>query len=586
MSFIVLFLGTSQIVGKIQRGTLNWYFFAICAIIAVTTFNNGILFYKAFSEGVSLGESSYVFSKISMILSLIKIMVIPFLFAFILYLSKIKSNGLRTLQFILLSTNTLAFLVVSLFAVTITYSKNIFSSDWFNTLFLVIIIFEFCCLTYLMYKWIKSATLKRDRLQAKTILIGSLISLASLVGHLILAGPSSIAYLYWMELIPFVALLALIFVFNHYANQYNHFSFNAANLAGYVYSAVKLPVLILNDTGDIMLCNTASESFFKKNTKQLTELKLFDLFNFTDNSLLDNSLSLHRHKKDASVFNCDAVCRVDGQKCQVSLNYVYDKFDEMICTVVIVTDITEKEDLIRQLNESHAQIERFNKELQSEVDRQTESIRNLQKAIVYSMSDLIEKKDGYTGAHTRRVSEYVAILLRELVRRGLKLTESEIKSIAESSLLHDMGKIAIPDSILLKNGRLTEDEFEVMKNHSAAGADSLHKSMQFAKDNDFLKNAFIMAKHHHEKWNGKGYPDGKKENDIPILARAIAIADVYDALRSERPYKVPFTREKAKSIILEENGRQFDPELVDAFLAVEPEFDAYCESTKTEAKNV
>jgi response regulator RpfG family c-di-GMP phosphodiesterase len=377
-------------------------------------------------------------------------------------------------------------------------------------------------------------------------------------------------------------MLTLLFICSHYANQYNSFSFNITNLAAYVYTAVKLPVLILDDTGDIVLCNTASESFFKKNVEQLNRLKLFDLFDFAENSLSDVSLSLYRHKKDASVFNCDAVCRIEGQKCQISLNYVYDKFDEMICTVVIVTDITEKEDLIRQLNESHAKIERFNKELQSEVDRQTESIRNLQKAIVYSMSDLIEKKDGYTGVHTRRVSEYVAILLRELARRGHQITESEIQRIAESSLLHDMGKIAIPDSILLKNGKLDDDEFSVMKSHSAKGADSLEKSMRFAKDNDFLKNAFIMAKHHHEKWNGGGYPDGKKEDEIPLLARVIAIADVYDALRSQRSYKEPFSREKAKAIILEENGRQFDPELVDVFLAVEPEFDEFCKSTRKE----
>jgi response regulator RpfG family c-di-GMP phosphodiesterase len=375
-------------------------------------------------------------------------------------------------------------------------------------------------------------------------------------------------------------MLTLLFICNYYANQYNSFSFNISNLAAYVYTAVKLPVLILNDTGDIMLCNTASESFFKKNTEQLIKLKLFDLFDFAENSLSDASLSLHRHKKDASVFNCDAVCRIERQKCQISLNYVYDKFDEMICTVAIVTDITEKEELIRQLNESHAKIERFYMELQSEVYRQTESIRNLQKAIVYSMSDLIEKKDGYTGVHTRRVSEYVAILLRELVKRGHKFTEEEIERIAESSLLHDMGKIAIPDSILLKNGRLDNDEFGVMKSHSAKGADSLEKSMQFAKDNDFLQNAFIMAKHHHEKWDGGGYPDGKKGDEIPLLARVIAIADVYDALRSERSYKTPFSREKAKEIILQENGRQFDPELVDVFLAVESEFDEFCKSTQ------
>ncbi|WP_461247439.1 HD domain-containing phosphohydrolase [Treponema sp. R6D11] len=574
ISFIVLFLGTSQIVKKTRRSALNWYFFAICTLIAISTFNNGFQFYKASTEGVALGESSYIFSKINMVLSLIKIMIVPFLYAFIFSLSKIKSKSIKLLQFILLSANTLAFTVTAIIAVTFAESINIFSSYLFNTLFLLIIVFEFFCLVYLMYKWIKTASLKRDRLQAKTILIGAIVSLVFLICDLVTSN------LYWTELVPFIGLLALVFIFNNYANQYNNFSFNISNLATYVYTAVKLPVLILNEKGDIMLCNAASETFLKKNAEQLTMLKLFSLFDFTNNPLSEDLISLHRHKKDESVFNCDAVCRVEGQKCQISLNYIYDKFDEMICTVVIVTDITEKEELIRQLNESHAKIERFYMELQSEVYKQTESVRNLQKAIVYSMSDLIEKKDGYTGIHTRRVSEYVTILLRELVKRGHKFTESEIERIAESSLLHDMGKIAIPDSILLKNGKLNDDEFGVMKNHSAKGADSLERSMQFAKDNDFLKNAFVMAKHHHEKWDGNGYPDGKKGDDIPLLARVIAIADVYDALRSERTYKEPFSREKAKEIILEENGRQFDPELVDVFLAVEPLFDEFCKSTQ------
>ena len=578
MSLIVLFLGTSQIIGKNRLSALNWYFFAICIVIAVSTFNNGVMFYKAYLEGVAFGESSYVFTKMNMILSIIKLMIVPFLFSFILVLSKIKSKKIKILQYILLSVNTLVTLAIFIIIAVSIDAFGFLSSPLFNSSVLLIVILSLGGLAFLQYKWIKNASLKRDRSQAKTILIGSLIALVFLVGDLIVSNSSN--FFVWIELIPFLWLTALVFVLNNYANQYNNFSFNISNLAGYVYTAVNLPVLILNDTGDIMLCNTASESFFKKNTEQLTKLKLFDLFDFAENSLSDASLSLHRRKRDASIFNCDAVCRVEGQKCQISLNYVYDKYDEMICTVMIVTDITEKEELIRQLNESNARIEQFNKELQSEVDRQTESIRNLQKAIVYSMSDLIEKKDGYTGVHTRRVSEYVAILLRELVRRGHRLTESEIQRIAESSLLHDMGKIAIPDSILLKNGKLDDEEFGVMKSHSAKGADSLEKSMQFAKDNDFLKNAFVMAKHHHEKWNGGGYPDGKKGDEIPLLARVIAIADVYDALRSERSYKKPFTREKAKEIILEENGHQFDPELVDVFLAVEPQFDEFCKSTQ------
>jgi len=571
ISLLVLFQGIFQVVGKNKRSTLNWYFFAICAVIAISSFNNSIMHYRASLENVDLHESTFVFSRLNLILSPLKIMVVPFFFAFIFKLSKINSKRIKTLQSILLSANTFAIFAIFIIILSFPDAISILSSYFFNALTLLMVIFSFCCLIFLQYKWIKTASLKRDRLQAKTISITSLISLLSLV--CLLFALSS----YWIELVPFIGLLTLIFVCNHYANQYNSFSFNISNLAAYVYTAVKLPVLILDDTGNIMLCNTASESFFRKNTEQLTKLKLPELFDFGN-----VSLSLQRQKKDASVFNCDAVCRIEGQKCQISLNYVYDKFDEMICTVVIVTDITEKEELIRQLNESNVKIERFNRELQSEVDRQTESIRNLQKAIVYSMSDLIEKKDGYTGVHTRRVSEYVAILLRELARRGYQFTESEIQRIAESSLLHDMGKIAIADSILLKNGRLTDDEFDVMKSHSTTGADSLQKSMQFAKDDDFLKNAFIMAKHHHEKWNGSGYPDGKKGDDIPILARVIAIADVYDALRSERAYKSPFNREKAKSIILEENGRQFDPELVDVFLAVESEFNEFCESVKKE----
>jgi len=577
ISLLVLFQGIFQIVGKNKRSALNWYFFAICAVVAISTFNSGLMYYIAFSKNENRDEIDYVFSTANIIFSTIKIMAVPFLFAFILNLSKINSRKIKILQFILLSANILTISVIFIIIIISANAISIFSSNFFNIFVLLIVIFSFCCLIFLLYRWIKTASLKRDRLQAKTISIACLISLLSLVCLLFTLNSN----LYFIELIPYLGIATFIFICNHYANQYNSFSFNISNLAAYVYTAVKLPVLILDDTGDIMLCNTASESFFRKNAGQLTKLKLSNLFDFTDNSLSDASL-LQRHKKDASVFNCGAVCRVEGQKCQISLNYVYDKFDEMICTVVIVTDITEKEELIRQLNESKAKIERFNRELQSEVDRQTESIRNLQKAIVYSMSDLIEKKDGYTGVHTRRVSEYVAILLRELARRGYQFTESEIQRIAESSLLHDMGKIAIPDSILLKNGKLTNNEFDVMKSHSTTGADSLQKSMQFANDDDFLKNAFVMAKHHHEKWDGGGYPDGKKENEIPLLARVIAIADVYDALRSERSYKKPFSREKAKLIILEENGRQFDPELVDAFLAVEPEFDEFCKSTQAD----
>lgn len=245
-----------------------------------------------------------------------------------------------------------------------------------------------------------------------------------------------------------------------------------------------------------------------------------------------------------------------------------------------MSDVTEKESLIAQLNESKREIEMYNSRLEAEVARQTESIRNLQQAIIHSISDLIEKKDNYTGGHTERVSTYVGIMLRHMLEKGFQISESDIKRISESSLLHDMGKIAIPDNILLKNGRLTEDEFEIMKKHSSIGAESLSNSMRLAQDDSFLTTAYEMAAFHHEKWNGGGYPDGRQGEEIPFVARVASIADVYDALRSERPYKEPFSREKARGIIEEERGRQFDPELVDVFLAVEDKFDAFCESTR------
>ena len=366
--FLALFLifeilGVLQITKKGRRGALNWYFFAICTIAAISNLNSAVLYYTAFQEGVGLSDSSYIYNYLDIIFSLTKILIVPSIYAFILNLSKIKLKPLKTVQNILITVNGAAFL----FAIIIIYlpvdTTAFFYSRSFLIWFISSIILSLCCLIYLIYKWVRTATLKRDRTQAITITISSIIILLSLVGILALSNifPE-------IEIITFIGMLIFVIICNHYANQYNSFSFNISNLAEYVYSAVKLPVLILDISGDIMLCNASSESFFKKSADELNKLKLFDLFDF------ENGLSsLELHKKDAVVSSCGAVCRIAGQKCQISLNYIYDKYDEMICTVVIVTDITEKEELFRQLNESHAKIEQFNRELQSEVDRQTEA---------------------------------------------------------------------------------------------------------------------------------------------------------------------------------------------------------------------
>jgi len=145
--------------------------------------------------------------------------------------------------------------------------------------------------------------------------------------------------------------------------------------------------------------------------------------------------------------------------------------------------------------------------------------------------------------------------------------------------LHDLGKIAIRDDILLKPGRLTEDEFETIKTHTVLGAESQKKTTTIMGDSDFSKIAYNITRHHHERWDGSGYPDGLKGEEIPLEARIAAIADVYDALRSKRPYKNQMDRETARNIVVEGSGTSFDPELVEVFLQLEGEFSRYAESS-------
>ncbi len=226
-----------------------------------------------------------------------------------------------------------------------------------------------------------------------------------------------------------------------------------------------------------------------------------------------------------------------------------------------------------QLQMQKNELARYNKGLEEEVKRKTESITNLQNAMLYSMADLIDVKDGYTGGHVKRVSQYVRILLNELKKRNMLDKPEDIDLIVKSSLLHDMGKISIEDSILLKNGILSNEEFEIMKSHTTIGAKSLEKSMILVNDDFSLKYAHDIAKYHHEKWNGKGYPCGLKGEKIPFIARVTSIADVYDALRSKRTYKPAMPHEIAVEVIKSDSGQSFDPKLVEIFLAVEMEFE-------------
>jgi putative two-component system response regulator len=199
-----------------------------------------------------------------------------------------------------------------------------------------------------------------------------------------------------------------------------------------------------------------------------------------------------------------------------------------------------------------------------------------QDITIIALAKLAEFRDPETGEHLERMREFAGIVALELSKHPeyeSYITDQYIENIYKSMPLHDIGKVGIPDNILLKPGKLTDEEFEIMKRHSTIGGDAISAAIKpIGSGESFLDMGRVIAYHHHEKWNGRGYPKGLSGEDIPLSARIASLADVYDALTTKRVYKPAFEHEKAKSIIVEESGQSFDPTIVDAFLNKEKEF--------------
>ncbi|MCL2669498.1 MAG: two-component system response regulator [Syntrophaceae bacterium] len=215
--------------------------------------------------------------------------------------------------------------------------------------------------------------------------------------------------------------------------------------------------------------------------------------------------------------------------------------------------------------------------LEQEVERRTREIATTQEVTILTMASLAETRDNETGNHIRRTQFFLRILAEKLrfhpnFRHSLD-NDQTVDMLFKSAPLHDIGKIGIPDHILLKPGRFTPEEFEIMKTHSALGRDSiLAAERRLGAELPFLSLAKEIAYSHHEKWDGSGYPEGLSGDGIPVSGRLMAVADVYDALISRRIYKEPMPHDKAVKIILEGKGTHFDPDMVDAFEALSNEF--------------
>ena len=209
------------------------------------------------------------------------------------------------------------------------------------------------------------------------------------------------------------------------------------------------------------------------------------------------------------------------------------------------------------------------------VAERTHELELIKDVTIFALANLAETRDPETGAHIRRTQTYVKRLaeaLREHPRFRTELNDATIELLYKSAPLHDLGKVGVPDAILLKPGRLTEEEFAEIKKHPTHGRDALASAARLLGDNSFLRYAMEISYSHHEKWDGSGYPEGLKGDAIPLSGRLMAVADVYDALISVRPYKRAFTHDEATDLIVKGRGAHFDPDLVDAFIEINHEF--------------
>ena len=219
-----------------------------------------------------------------------------------------------------------------------------------------------------------------------------------------------------------------------------------------------------------------------------------------------------------------------------------------------------------------------------------ESYRKLQHAraaTILGLAKLAEYRDEGTGTHLERIREYARLLAEEMARISRyreDIDQRYIEDIYQSAILHDIGKVGIPDAVLLKPGELTGDEFEVIKCHTLFGGDAITAIQAQIEGRSFLNIGREIAYSHHEKWDGSGYPRGLRGQEIPLAARIVAVADVYDALTTRRFYKEAFSHQKARQIILNLRGNHFDPDVVDAFLALEGQFDRIREEKLVQEK--
>ncbi len=255
-----------------------------------------------------------------------------------------------------------------------------------------------------------------------------------------------------------------------------------------------------------------------------------------------------------------------------NLGYEQEQLDQNVRSIRALE--IETNDEVEQLYDSICTMTLNLAEQMRDLRRLSDTTAKMQDGLIITMADMVENRDSDTGAHIQKTSAYVKIIVEGLQKKGYyasKINAKFISDVIRSAPLHDIGKINIPDAVLNKPGKLTDEEYEIIKTHTVAGKKIMEDAISTVKGENYLKEARNMAAYHHERWDGNGYPDGLHGEVIPLSARIMAVADVFDALTSARVYKPAFSLEKALTIINEGSGTQFDPKCVEVFMENLPE---------------
>ena len=318
--------------------------------------------------------------------------------------------------------------------------------------------------------------------------------------------------------------------------KHNAFSLTQNNVAKYIFENVKTPVLVLNENLHVDMANNSAMDFFGI-SMPFENVQFNSLFGITKKDATNYVKSVIAGYK---VPEYRLIARNNNAVCDLSASPVLDDYGELLCLVVFVNDRTEE-------YQSFEQLKNVKSSLEEELSQKSLLMENMTMQAITAVANFIDSKEEYTVGHSTRVAEYARRIAKEL-----GWNEEETKNVYCVGLLHDVGKIGIPHEILNKPSRLTNQEYQEIKKHTTIGAEIL-------KDIKTVKNVEIGALYHHERYDGKGYPKGLKGDEIPLIARVIAVADAFDAMTSNRHYRHHLSSDEVRHEIEENIGKQFDP---------------------------